>query len=243
MSAPPTNRVERLATAAVIAPTLREMRPRTASRRVACVNPEGQITRYTTLAELQDALLARHKIEIDTQPGVRPREFICEKCGLPSPQREFGPVAKFCGKCLHPACLDCGVSIRNGGYQGAVRCVSCGHEARRRSPIARCADCGAPTTQNENALRSRGVTSARCLDCHRKATATPVHLCGRCSKRLSLAPKRAHALKREGGSALCRACLLASRRLAPRSCENCGSQIDRGAKRICAACYRTRLPR
>lgn len=95
----PRNKAERLALAGAVAPFLRDQSERAASRRVTRVDKDGNVVGYTTLAEVQQGLLRRHEIEIDVAPDERPREFFCQRCGLPSPMPERGAQPKHCSRC------------------------------------------------------------------------------------------------------------------------------------------------
>lgn len=75
------NKAKRLAIAGVVAPFLREGADKALKRRVARVDAEGRVVGYTTLAEVQKALLERATIELAVQPNTPPRETICRVCG------------------------------------------------------------------------------------------------------------------------------------------------------------------
>lgn len=93
------SKVERLAVAASVAPTLRSQGATTRMRRIARVDADGNVIGYTTLGELQQSLLKRKAIEIAVQPGVRPEAVFCGACGLPVPQASTGRDRKFCDRC------------------------------------------------------------------------------------------------------------------------------------------------
>lgn len=116
------NKAERLAVAAAVAPSLRRADERTRQRRIARVDAEGKVTGYTTLGAVQDALLAKHAIEIDVQPGVRAKEIICETCGIPVkvPPKAKGLTTerqiKWCAECDPASQKTC------AGYPGGPQC-------------------------------------------------------------------------------------------------------------------------
>ncbi len=100
------NKRERLAVAGAVAPSLRTRN----ERRVALVNADGEVVRYTTVAEVQAAVLKRQGIEIAVEPGVRPKMVTCEQCGKPvAVSTKSGRLPKRCksncGKrCAEPGC-------------------------------------------------------------------------------------------------------------------------------------------
>lgn len=100
------NKAERLAIARVVAPALRRATAEAHEmygvadakmRRVARVDADGKVVGYTTLAEVQKALLKAHAIEIETVDGARPKDVICELCGKPvKVERKSGRLPRVC---------------------------------------------------------------------------------------------------------------------------------------------------
>lgn len=108
----PMSKAERLAIAGAIAPTLRSTPEAVKARRIARVDADGNVVGYTTVAEVQAALLEARKIELDTEEGVRPEVVVCPLCGrslkvgtkgrLPTQCRP----GKGCQKATRPAKLE-----------------------------------------------------------------------------------------------------------------------------------------
>lgn len=88
------NKAQRLAVAGVVAPHLREQSDKAAKRRVARVDKDGNVVGYTTLAEVQRALLERQKIELEVIDGVRPKEIVCAQCGRADRVARTGKLQK-----------------------------------------------------------------------------------------------------------------------------------------------------
>lgn len=79
------NKAHRLHVAGAVAPRIRSQDDRTKSRRVARVDADGKVVGWTTLGEVQKALLLAREIELEVQPDTRPKE-----CPVPAvrPHRE-----------------------------------------------------------------------------------------------------------------------------------------------------------
>lgn len=109
------NKAQRLSVAAVIAPSLRSASSKTRTRPVAVVDRKGKIVRYTTVADVQESVLAAKKIEIEMAEGVRPKEFVCNFCGSVEPlskkaRRNLSKVS--CKKCAYRIAKDnCSVEV------------------------------------------------------------------------------------------------------------------------------------
>jgi hypothetical protein len=209
------NKAERLAVAGVVAPALRGQAAETSKRRVARVDAAGNVVGYTTLAEVQAALVAKRGLEIQTVDGVRPSEALCERCGLPAKVRRasrvVGNVTR-CERCTYLRCADCGKKLpRNYSSPSMLKeervCRPCG-KVRTASNLPRCVDCGA--------LRSRNVVwqyrkrwgddePLRCGGCSREARRLVASACGGCGQPLpysSLFSARTKA----GKAPMCRSC-------------------------------------
>lgn len=138
----PWSKADRLRVAGAVAPQLRGQTRRTACRRVGIVNADGVVVGYTSLADVQKALLERHRIEIDVVDGVTPSEIICEGCGVPLP---YKPRRKMCVRCRDGLCVDCENKLgsRCGRKKGRLRCRTCDllHRSRlSEATIAAAAD-------------------------------------------------------------------------------------------------------
>lgn len=104
VAVPANNKVERLAVAAHIAPSLRS----TALRRVARTDKNGNVIGYSDIGEIQQALIGRAKIEIDVHEGTRPRRVVCDVCGKICRVRgTTGRPASRCDECNTPLCTKC----------------------------------------------------------------------------------------------------------------------------------------
>lgn len=92
-----SNKAERLAVAAAVAPVLRSSDAK--KRRVTLYNQEtGSITGYTTLDKAQEGILATAKIELAVQDDVRPKKNFCALCGKVMPVQTTGKIRQFCSE-------------------------------------------------------------------------------------------------------------------------------------------------
>jgi hypothetical protein len=251
MTEGPRNKAERLAIAGAVAPSVRAGAASARERRVGRLDSDGNVVGYTTLAEVQRALLERDRIEFDVD-AERPARLVCPECGGLMVAKRKGKERRRCDACTHPRCLTCGKrarSIKNQGTRETYVCWSCTAKSLRASAkaptYATCSDCGAQKA------RSSGQ---RCRPCASAAMAAVIrHRCEDCSKPMK---------RRRAGRCLCLPC--AHRRIAamrkatarPRaSCATCGAELGRGAmapsavkKRAgkppqCGACRRARVAR
>lgn len=93
------NKAERLAVAAVIAPTVRERGLRGRNRPVKVYNREtGEVVREATLAEVHKGVLEALNISHLTQDGVKPKEKVCP-CGR--------GIIRQTGQRMRPRCPEC----------------------------------------------------------------------------------------------------------------------------------------
>lgn len=172
-------RAQSLAVAGALAPHLRDQEGR-ASRRVARVDARGNVVGYTTLGEVQKALLRRQEIEFDVADGVRPKEIICETCGCVDKVGAKGAVPKCCARCRSPRCANCAIELPpSAGTPWAhrkrrgkpARCRGCAVEAVASAPVAMCADCGAllgKHAMRPSAVAKRQGATPRCKPCNGK---------------------------------------------------------------------------
>lgn len=212
------NRAERLAAAGAVAPTLRNQDEKARSRRVARIDSDGNVVGYTTLEEVQKALIRRDLVEFDVSGGERPSRLVCPECGSVMLAKRKGKERSRCDACTHPRCLGCGVrarSIKPAGTRDSYQCNACVLKDRRSAAkeptFAVCADCGADKARS---------SSQRCRDCASRAMRETVrHRCEGCSKPMS---------RKRGGRCVCLKCAHAARRVALPTCA-CGAPMHRGA--------------
>jgi hypothetical protein len=195
------NKAERLAVAGAVAPHLRSQAEQAAKRRVAKVDKDGNVVGYTTLAEVQKALLLTHKIEFDVVEGTRPIEIFCEKCGRPTKVPKKGGIPKQCRKCACPQCVGCGstmsylhstpsfVAKRKGAPPKCTPCKKKDAEAER----PRCAGCSKVMGHRQlwqhrvRFKRTDPLRCRKCVDADRRSQPGPP--CGVCGKELRKAAK------------------------------------------------------
>jgi len=120
------NKAQRLAVAAAVAPGLRSVSEKTASRRVAKVDKDGNIVGYTTLAEVQKALLEKQRIEFDVVEGVRPKEVVCQACGRIR-KVDRGPIPAVCR-------FGCDTRCSTVGCEGRISATTAVRRALERKP-------------------------------------------------------------------------------------------------------------
>ncbi len=213
------NKAERLAVAGYVAPRMRGDSERTASRRVARVDKDGKVVGYTTLAEVQKALLRARAIEIEVVDGTRPDEAICERCGLPAKVRararvEGGTIR--CDKCTFLSCPDC------------------------KKPLPRCYS--APS------MMAKGDGEKVCRPCRAKRTKAALPVCSGCAKRLSRNSEWQYRKNNGPDMPLrCAACSRDARRLSCPTCAVCSKQLHASARYrartksgkppMCSDCY------
>ncbi len=124
---------------------MRAMAAKTKARRVAIVDKDGKVIRYTTVAVVQEGLLKAHKIEIEVDEGVRPKEIICKLCGKPVRVRNHkgkppavcrtACVRCACGRLVGKSSMSPGaIVIRNGR---PPICWHCAITSEQRSELAR----------------------------------------------------------------------------------------------------------
>lgn len=95
----PRNRAQRLALAGHVAPALRRGADVAAQRRVTVEARDGSVAGYTTVLEVQKALVAANEIEIQVLPDAAPVAVPCERCGLPIPPKPMGSWRPICAAC------------------------------------------------------------------------------------------------------------------------------------------------
>ncbi len=224
----PRNKAERLAVAGAIAPSLREGSERARRRRVAVVNADGEIVRYTTLAEVQRALLERQQIEIETGEGVRPKEIMCGRCGRTEKVSARGGVPLVCSRCRNVKCSDCKLPLNPTAlWRGNVRCTEC-HARARTIPPATCVDC-----RKDLSASGRRRAAKRCVRCNARHRTKPRPSCCFCGVSLRRSNRAVHQ---------CQPCFLARQnkrnaRIA-RHCADCGTALAKTSRKGTVRCKR-----
>lgn len=189
------NRAQRLVVAGAVAPVLRSQ-ARTASRRkVGLTDKDGNVVRYVSVADVQEALLRREEIELDVaEPS---RVSICSACGrrfllpdLPNVRRR-----KKCSRCAYSRCADCGKQSTSKP-KGVYRCIPC--RKKRTDARMACVGCG---------KKVQKVGAKECRPCLDKRTRPPDVLCQDCGKVLKSTSTRERA--RAGkASGYCKPCFV-----------------------------------
>ncbi len=175
----PENKAERLALAGSIAPALREKAARTRERRVAIVDKEGNVTGYRALAAVQAELLARARVEIAVDDGVRPGRVLCEECGGLVKIGVTGVVPRRCRQCQHGYCAECEAPLGKSGndrWKLARRkgkpgvCVPCHRKKIEPPPPLVCAaeGCGRALSRTTSRDATRDGRLAMCKACCRR---------------------------------------------------------------------------
>jgi len=237
----PRNKAQRLAVAAVVAPTLRAATVRTRERRVAVVDKSGAVLRYTTLEATQKALLATARIEFDTV-GLRPRLVFCQQCGASVRVPKTGAVPVRCRACGRAKCWKCGVATSSGALscrnKGRTRvwCAGCYRTRARHRYL--CPDCGSP----------RKHPDSRCRPCwaKQKTKNHQVHCpgCGRALGGRVMLP--CQVARRGGRPAMCGRCrprAKADRCRRGHAYDDANTYLRPGGKRDCRACLAIRARR
>lgn len=128
------NKAQRLVLAGAVAPSLRGASEKTKNRRVGRVDAEGRVVGYTTLGEVQKALLLERQIELEPADGVRPKEVVCTNCGRTILIHTSGTIPRVCprGCDLRCATDDCQNTVTVSTARAAARlgkgrgkCVHC----------------------------------------------------------------------------------------------------------------------
>ena len=94
MNASNFNKAERLVIAGAVAPVLRDGSARNKTRVVKTYSG-----RVVTLADVQAGLLAKTKIELEVDDGVRPKSIVCACGAVVKVRPDGGPVPKSCRIC------------------------------------------------------------------------------------------------------------------------------------------------
>jgi hypothetical protein len=197
------NKATRLAVAGVIAPVLRSSTD-VALRRVGKLDAKGNVVGYTTLGEVQKALLLERQIELSTADGVRPKEVMCRNCGKDVSVLAKGTPPLVCREgCDHTcATSKCRRKVKpevahaaalafvKRGEKVPTYCPRC-HEKRKPKSEWKCSHC-----------RSARHTWPRCPDNpDNRRRAVPTCLCGK--KCPSVYP----SAKQRGEAYRCRSCV------------------------------------
>lgn len=231
-----TNKAQRLAVAAAIAPALRVGAAGAKARRVGRLDKDGNIVGWTTLAEVQAKLLEAHALEIAVDDGVVQTEKICARCGRP-----FKLARGARGQTLHntracPACqvLEARCHPERPAVTADGLCEPC--YRRARAPRAKC-------HPKQPASTADGLCSACYIrerraraKCHpKRPAATADGLCRSCYVRERAPRAKCHPTKpAHTADGLCRACYRRER--APRAkCHP--TKAATTAEGLCSACY------
>lgn len=179
-----TTKAEKLALTGAVAGTLRANASTAKRRRVALVNADGEVTGYTDLATVQEALLAKHALEIEVQPDIRPTEVICEGCGKPIVVKHSGKPRKKCDACLNGKCVDCGKvrKARSRTDVEGLRCQRCRIARTRRFTNPDCEVCGKPVTNAQAYAIRMGIGLPRHGQCTPPAKTTQ-YTCDTCGSK------------------------------------------------------------
>lgn len=210
------NKAEKLAVTGAVASSVRKGAEQASKRRVARVDKDGNIVGYTSLALVQQALLAKHALEIEVQPGVRPSEAPCKKCGLPLKVSRVGGVPQKCRACARGKCFDCGALVNNHKRKHpSKRCRDClakraTEKGRVRTPM-NCKYCGKQLSlnaSNTHAAKTTGSAACRpCKESEERRLRAEQCKCGTCGSQLNSKVMTPFAIKRRGGRPpTCTAC-------------------------------------
>lgn len=124
------------------------------TRKVARVDADGKVVGYTSLSELQDAVLTRKQIELELLEGQRPKEVICTHCGhIIRVSQKGGHVPTVCRDGCDRRCSTPGCTHEIGHRQALNR-------ARNNVAIAYCFACSnAPKAAASVASRKQNLAS------------------------------------------------------------------------------------
>jgi hypothetical protein len=195
--------IDRLRTAAKVAPAVRKGR----ERRIAIVDAKGRVIGYRSLADVTKQVLERAKIELDVEdPFKRPRA-VCKACGRMFDVRAKNTAAKYCPNGCETQCAECVKPMRVAGWRmiaGPCRCKSCAVAITSRNRTAE-------THQKIRvALRKRldSMTSEQIAHMTRGIRKPKkIHRCSICGKQLAsntMAPSI--VAKRNGKPPRCKQC-------------------------------------
>lgn len=150
----PKNKAERLAVAASIAPGLRQRASEAKSRRVKVVDKDGKVVRLATLAEVQTSLLAANRIEIELEPGIRPKSVMCRKCGRGVVVGRCGPLPSVCRRCA--SCATCGSKL-------STEVMSPRKVRRRNGKPPQCKRCSGRVKMRQKPAEARSRASRKSI--------------------------------------------------------------------------------
>lgn len=190
------NKAERLAVAGHVAPRLRDQAERAAKRRVALTDKDGNVVRYTTLAEVQASLLLQKKIELEVIEGKRQAEYICEECGTlvrrPNPKATGG---KRCDACSFLSCADCGKKLpRCYSAPSFVKkrkgrppyCGECAAKHRKKKPLPVCETCKKTLHRTRQPNADGRLFCSPCKNRMKREATARAHPCANCGQPLPL---------------------------------------------------------
>ncbi len=237
-------KAERLAVAGALAPHLRDQGGRS-TRRVALTDKDGNVTGYTTLAEVQKSLLRAREIELDVQDGVRPKVVLCQNCGKDVPVlTPGGSLPKVCNrkggchgqrKCCRRGCQSeppvsafkaSAVKARQGQPWTCHKCrASETMAAMRKDPQLRKKNAAACNTPRHRARKSK---------IRRRLNADPAY-----RARISEGKRKQYARDPEAKARQAKICAAMRATLAakPKRIATCHPERPYRAKGLCGACY------
>lgn len=203
------NKVERLAIAGIIAPILRNQDENTSNRRVTKIDKNGNVVGYTTLSEVQRALLLTKQLEIEVVENSKSKEILCVGCGRVVKNKKTNQ--KYCDKCVTRKCGQCGKTLKI--YSESDKCSDCHLNNRRIIKI--CVDCGTQVTgklANSSYISKKISPKPRCVMCQkewrRKYAQEKRVNCIDCGKQLCKSYMCPSSVKaRNGNPPTCRKCM------------------------------------
>ena len=174
----PSNKAEKLALAADVAPLLRRRAGR--GRSVTLVGKDGAPVGTVTDIDIAKSLLARSEIEFDVLPGKRPAWVSCKTCKRPVEVQKLARVPVYCRPGTHSC--PCGKVLTGGRGRACLagkKCRSCtsgdvGRTEQRNAALekarlamtreqraAAAKKARASDTEEQKKERSRRLTEAR----------------------------------------------------------------------------------
>lgn len=212
----PSNKAERLALAAVIAPGIRETESEARGRRVARLGSDGRVVGYTDVAEFRKSILRRAEIEIGVVGNIRPKRSVCTQCGGIIQVPQTGSVPTLCKGCK--PCLGCG-----GPTSGKKLCSGC--TSNKKKPPILCWVCN--TALPRSARESRRLETRAAPPKHRSCRpgASPDHRCHFCNVQISDDSAR-HQLAR-ATMLMCKPCASQARRKPEVRCVGCAGPVNK----------------
>jgi len=224
-------KVENLAIAGYVAPRMRSQPESVRMRRVGRLDKDGNVIGYTTVEEMNKALLRRQEIEFDVADGVRPKATICKACGVILPVKKGLPVRDKCKNCRYRKCEVCKQTLSYKHHSSGAKYCSrtCSYPARRKHPINHCTDCKKQLGRHA----ANGVR--RCIDCHRSQAKHPKEVkCIECGA--ALVSKLAKRCQR-CSMVECHRQRRAVRPSVEVKCQECGVVLVNRRSKRCRRCF------